>query len=467
MTSTASSTKRYSSVVKRWENIQTDCAEGDLEFQLMTVMWKALGLDTPQIKKNPNIGSGCIPDWLIYQDPTQPPVLVVEDKKRVKVLAEAPDDKFVELCRNHSLYKDAVGYPVAKGNNGIKQYLDKDKVSPNCLASYGLVFNGDFFQLWRRVDGLVFPLTPIQRVTKKSLLLLMQQLDYCLKHPQPALVSAIWNQKGGVAKTTNTINLGATLAIKGKKVLLIDLDLQGDLTKALAGHLSHSSDYLYACRDKIDLQAFDEVEDILRASIHTKKFPTTDGKNYELSVLSTDEKFLKKFRDDSQLVQPAILFRKIIKLLKKEYDYIFIDLSPTFDRLAQCVFFACDTVLIPVDYGEKSLHHGVHVHQVTVPKIRELRAKSEQLHLGPWNLGISFSNCASDTGVALQRLIDTGLENRGFIGNQYKTHLRSYTQTKVAEFKRAPVVCWHASPITKLYTELANEVFLNHNFTDH
>ncbi|MBD1860980.1 MULTISPECIES: ParA family protein [Trichocoleus] len=206
MTSTTTSTKSYNSVVKTWLQIPPNFAEGNLEALLMTVMWQALGLTVNQVKKNPSIGGGCIPDWLIYQDPSQPPVLVIEDKKRDPDLANASDSDFVELCKKDKLYKDAVGYPVAHGNNGIKQYLDKDKVSPKCLASYGLVFNGDFFQLWRRVDGLVFPLTPIQRVTKKSLPLLMQQLDYCLKHPQPALVSAIWNQKGGVAKTTNIIN---------------------------------------------------------------------------------------------------------------------------------------------------------------------------------------------------------------------------------------------------------------------
>lgn len=465
MTSTTASTKRYGSVVKRWLDIQTDCSENDLEFELMAVMWDSLGLKTGQKKKNPNIGGGCIPDWLIYQDPAQPPVLVVEDKRRVKSLAEAPDDQFMELCRNHSLYKDAVGYPVSNGNNGIKQYLDKDKVLPDCLASYGLVFNGDFFQLWRRVDGLVFPLTPIQRVTKKSLPLLMQQLDYCLKNPQPALVSAIWNQKGGVAKTTNIINVGATLALEGKKVLLIDLDPQGDLTRWLNVH--PYSDYLHPCIEKVDSQDLDTAKNILHEALHLKPFPTTDGRSYELSILATDVDFLKKFRDDIALNQPIVLFKKMIKLLKQEYDYILIDIAPTLDRLAHCALFTCDTVLIPVDYGEKSLHHGIQIHQIILPKIRELRAKGERLHLGPWNLGITFSNCPTDPGIALQKLIDQGLKSKGFIGNQYKTHLRSYTQTKVAEFKRAPVVCWQASPITKLYTELVKEVFLNHNFTDH
>lgn len=466
MTSTSTSTKSYSRVVQTWLQIPTDYKETELENTLMSVMWNALDLNPKQIRKG-GIGNGLVPDYLIYQDPTKPPVLVVEDKKRDPSLASAPDQNFVSLCKNHKLYKDAVGHPVSKGNNGIKQYLDKDKVSHEFLASYGLVFNGDFFQLWRRVDGLVFPLTPIQRVTKKSLPLLMQQLDYCLKHPQPALVSAIWNQKGGVAKTTNTINFAATLALEGKRVLLIDFDLQGDLTRWLGIHASQADDYLSSCRDLLDLNDLETVEKVLSQSIQSKSFPTSDKRNYDLAILPIDAKCLKKFRDDTELDKPAVVLRKLVGVLKKKYDYIFFDLAPTFDRLAQCVLFSCDTVLIPVDHGEKSLHHGIQVHQVAVPTIREARAKSERLHLGPWNLGIVFSNCPSDPSDALQKLIEKNLSNRGFSGKQYKQTLKAYAQTKVAEFKHTPVICWQSSPITKLYTELVKEVFINHNFTDH
>ncbi|MBW4694384.1 MAG: ParA family protein [Lyngbya sp. HA4199-MV5] len=77
------------------------------------------------------------------------------------------------------------------------------------------------------------PLTPIQKFTKANIPALMQQLEYCLKNPHTALVSAVWNQKGGVAKTTNIVNLGATLALEGKRVLLIDLDPQNDLTRGV------------------------------------------------------------------------------------------------------------------------------------------------------------------------------------------------------------------------------------------
>jgi hypothetical protein len=94
-------------------------------------------------------------------------------------------------------------------------------------------------------------------------------------------------------------------------------------------------------------------------------------------------------------------------------------------------------------------------------------AKKERLHLGPWNLGIVFSNCPGDAGVVLEEHIKQVLEKSNFSGTQCKTRLSTFAQTKVAEFKHVPVICWQSSPITKLYTKLVDELFLTPNFIDH
>lgn len=459
----------YKKLAQHWAELPLDYNESDLEMNLVQPLLQSLNLNHLQIKNTPALGGKAgTPDRLIYTNPSQPPVLVIENKKRVSELANTPEASFANICKDHLLYRKAVGYE-APGEKGIKQYLDITKVPSQSLASYGLVFNGDFFQLWRRVDGLVLPMTPIQKVTKTSLPGLMQQLEYCLEHPHTALVSAIWNQKGGVAKTTNIVNIGAALALEGKRVLLIDLDPQNDLTRGVGADPNWFPGYLEQCDKKLQLEEWDEAKQLLTKAIQIRKFPTTDKnkKDFKLSVLSSDEKGLKAFRDSPD-VEPAAIFKKLVRLLYLDYDYIFIDVSPTPDKLTQSVLLACDTVLIPIDLGGKSLHHAVQLYSNTIPKFREVRAaKKERLHLGPWNLGIVFSNCPGDAGVVLEEHIKQALNKSNFSGNQCKTRLKTFAQTKVAEFKHVPVICWQSSPITKLYADLVKELFLNPNFIDH
>lgn len=295
----------------------------------------------------------------------------------------------------------------------------------------------------------------------------MRQLEYCLQNPQPALVATVWNRKGGVAKTTNTLNIGATLALAGKRVLLIDLDPQRDLTKGL-GLTRFLPSYLKPCLDKLELHDLEEAKSILDGSIQTRTFPTTDNQKYSLSLLTTDRASLENFRDRKKelfTTSPAAIVKKIIQLLKPDYDYIFIDVSPSPDKLTESVLYSCDTVLIPFDFSD-ALRHAVDVYEETIPRMRNLRAANEQLHLAPWNLGIVFSNCPADAG-GLEKLVQSELEKRSFVGKQCQTRLKTYAQTKIAGFREVPVICWQNSPITKLYANLVNEVFLSHNFTDH
>lgn len=455
----------WEDIVTKWDQLPSSCSEADLESNFVLPLLEALSITSQRRKKAPNIGSSAVlkPDFLIYADPNKPPVLVIENKKRVPSLANLAAGDFVSDCQKHTLYREAVGYGPS---NGIQQYLDVTKVDPNHLASYGLVFNGDFFQLWRRVDGLVLPFGPIQQVTEKSLMGLMGQLQHCLQTPPTALVTAIWNQKGGVAKTTNTINLGATLALAGKRVLLIDLDLQGDLTRSLGIDSSHFPGYLQACADKLQLKDDGAVRNILDAIIRVKTFPTTDKQQFKLSVLASSADSLKAFRDAKDF-KPLPVFKKLIGILQKDYDYIFMDVSPALDELTQCVLYASDAIMIPMDLGGKALHHSINLYGKTIPRMRELRGQTERLHLGPWNLGIVHTNCPADAGSNLNAAMQQVLISCNFTGRQYQTVLRTYAQVKISEFKHAPVICWRNSPITRLYDELTQEAFLTHNFIDH
>ena len=150
-------------------------------------------------------------------------------------------------------------------------------------------------------------------------------------------VIAIANEKGGVAKTTTTLNLGANLVRKGKKVLMIDLDPQANLT-ILSG---------YRRPDKLDKTittimkkviggvTFENSEGILENKEGLKVMPA----NMELKSMETN--LLSAFNKE------AVLSR-YIKQVKKDYDYILIDCMPSVGLLVINALASADSVIIPV-----------------------------------------------------------------------------------------------------------------------
>jgi cellulose biosynthesis protein BcsQ len=304
---------------------------------------------------------------------------------------------------------------------------------------------------------------------------LMKQLEYVLQNPQPALVTAIWNRKGGVAKTTNTLNIGSTLALKGKKVLCIDLDTQTDLTRSFKIDSDKYPPYLIQCIKNIHANKIDDAFNLATKNIVSRRLKNTNGDVFSINILPSHPKELEQFRDpqgslgslDILPIQRVKILKKLIDCFKDSYDYIFIDASPSKDPLMVAMLLTVDTILIPTDYSKKTLFHAVDLYQKDIPLLRESNAKKDPLSIKPWNLGLVFSNCPGDAGSQLETCIQKELSNHSFKGIQRKTRLKIYAQTKISEFQHLPVVCWSNSQITKLYEDLVHEVFLNHNFINH
>ncbi|MEE1038430.1 MAG: AAA family ATPase [Eubacterium sp.] len=144
---------------------------------------------------------------------------------------------------------------------------------------------------------------------------------------------AIFNQKGGVGKTTTNINLAACLAIKGKKVLVLDIDPQGNTTSGLGidKRMLEYSTYDLLIEDDFEtkkaiLGTCTEGLDIIPASVNLA------GAEVELVSVRGREKKLK-----NALAQ-----------VKDEYDYIFIDCPPSLGLLTINSLTAVDSVLIPI-----------------------------------------------------------------------------------------------------------------------
>ncbi|MDP9352705.1 MAG: AAA family ATPase, partial [Chloroflexota bacterium] len=201
-------------------------------------------------------------------------------------------------------------------------------------------------------------------------------------------IIAISNQKGGVGKTTTTINLGATLAETGKRVLLIDLDPQFNCTSGVGvdpteGERPTIYDVLLRPKTRItDAVMRTQVEgmDLVPASL--------DLAAAELQL--------------PQQVAGERVLEAALKEIRGCYDEILIDCPPSLGRLTLNALTAADAVLIPIQAGRWALSGTNHLFE-TIDLVRE--------RLNP-NLRVLGILCTMyDARTALSRDILSGLQD--------------------------------------------------------
>ena len=144
-------------------------------------------------------------------------------------------------------------------------------------------------------------------------------------------IVAIANQKGGVGKTTTAVNLSTVLAKKGRKVLMIDTDPQGNATSGLGIDKKTDKSIYDVLVDEV------EIKDTLKDSAikNLKVCPSNinlAGAEVELVNMMSREQILKQKLED----------------VKEEFDYILIDCPPSLGLITLNAFTAADSVLIPV-----------------------------------------------------------------------------------------------------------------------
>ena len=144
-----------------------------------------------------------------------------------------------------------------------------------------------------------------------------------------AKIIAIANQKGGVGKTTTTVNLSAALSLMGKKVLLVDCDPQGNASSGMGvpkTHRPNTYDMLISDKTAAECVVETEYGDVIPAS-------------KELAAASVELIHAEN--------REYVLKNKI-SALYSEYDYIFLDCPPSLELLTVNALVAADSVLIPM-----------------------------------------------------------------------------------------------------------------------
>ena len=151
-------------------------------------------------------------------------------------------------------------------------------------------------------------------------------------------VISLVNQKGGVGKTTSSINLAAALGQLGKKTLIIDMDPQGNATTGL-GYTSNDFDH-------------DIYEGITGRCEITKAIYKTKFKNLSLipatiNLAGIDVEFIRQMTENPEF-QRNYQLKNSLEEVKEKYDYIIIDCQPSLGLCTMNALSASDSVIVPV-----------------------------------------------------------------------------------------------------------------------
>ncbi len=406
---------------------------------------QALGFDESEIREEFETGCGQVdlaarkngdPEDIFFRSPKNP-YLLLEAKSRAVNLREG------------SCYRDAVCQ--------IESYL----LAKNCKsAKWGIITNANNIQLWRKHGKVVHPATANLDISSDNIESIVRNLRDKIENYERALTVCVYNNKGGVGKTTTIINLAAALKTKGKKVLVVDFDSQGDLTRSLE-----------ATPGKITLtQCLKDPKIDIHAIVQTYKL-----KGFSIFDIIPRDPELETLTDSQSLAyiqKGTRRLRDLIAPLRNEYDYILIDCPTQWLYFSQSGVFAADVILIPTRPDDlSSLNNAARVITKFIPETARSRQDG-----GPIALPAFFNGVSSRSEHTIQlankeiwKLInqEKSVDLLHFWphfkkGNENKSIFRMPDSAVIssAKFERVPAV-FKDTRVLEYYQSLAREYFID------
>ena len=249
-------------------------------------------------------------------------------------------------------------------------------------------------------------------------------------------VIAVTNQKGGVGKTTTTINLGAALAVSDVKVLLIDADPQGNTTSGLGIQKTPDLTTIY------DVMV--DGKEVGGAILHT----SMEG----LDVLPADKNLIGVNLNLVGTENRESTLREHLSKIRDQYDYILIDCPPALDLLTLNALMAADSVLIPIQCEFFALE-GVSELMDTIDRIRDSFGHPLKVE------GILLTMFDDRTNLARQVAADL---REFFQGDVFKTVIPRNIRLAEAPSHGKSILAYDpGSRGSEAYIQLAKEVLAN------
>ena len=247
-------------------------------------------------------------------------------------------------------------------------------------------------------------------------------------------IISICNQKGGCAKTTTAVNLGASLASLGKRVLIIDNDPQGNLTQSLG-----VKDYT------------NTIYEVLKGDVSIKD-TIIRTKTENVDVLPSSLDYANLELEVSGVLNKENLLDKIIRKAKLKYDFILIDCSPSLSTTVVNALVASHSVLIPLEASMFNFHG---IGQL----VKVLRLIKGNLNPNLYVEGVLLTRVDARTTLTNDFRIEL---EKIFQDNLFKTVIHQNAAIVRSQIKGIPVLTFDKnSKGAKEYLSLANEVIAN------